>query len=87
MISTNSSIDCRGLSGVLTVLRVKQAVVDRKCDSPSLTVVVDQNCNCGQFDGVFGKDDCEVCFLNYGEGDVPAHIIDAMSSQTKSIHV
>ena len=87
MTSTNSSIECRGLSGVLTILRVKQAVVDRQADSPSLTVVVDQNCNCGQFDGVFSKDGCEVCFLKCGEGELPAHVINAMPSSTNSLHV
>ena len=81
------SIDCRGLSGVLTVLRIKQAVVDRCDGDDCLAVVVDQDCNCRRLVQALHNQGGDVRFLKYNDGMIEPEIIALMSSDVPSVHV
>ena len=87
MTMIEGSIDCRGLSGVLTVLRIKQAVVDRCDGDDCLAVVVDPDCNCGRLAEALHGQNNDVRFLKYSEGMLAPEIIASISSDVPSIHV
>ncbi|MAK60208.1 MAG: hypothetical protein CMK09_04455 [Ponticaulis sp.] len=87
MSREDNSIDCRGLSGVLTVIRLKQAFTDRAARHNALDVVVDPDCNCSWVTQALADDAEDIRFLTCADQSIPAHIIAATSSETQQLNV
>lgn len=87
MSRTENSIDCRGLSGVLTVIRIKQAFTDWDDGGCGLDVMVDPDCNCGRLIEALSDEDGEIRFMACTDATLSPHIISAMASKTQRTHV